>query len=622
MAAGKTSRDQERRRSTIERMATAALAAMFGLAILTAAFWALSVQADIRARIQVSEQRSKDVALAVQVERQTDKVTLDFAKVRLALTEAGDPNRPDASALVEQFHQDLARASESARAAGAGGVHEGLTIVGQRFDTLIALPAGSPEFTSAAADLERALLKVTDTSSAIMTQVAARYEAREDALVAGQYRVLVLAVCLTGLVGVGGLGVIRVLRGRVFRPMAANARYMADLAEGEFDTPPPYLDRPDELGDMARAIDTFRLAALERRRARLQHEAESEAFEQQRISRAEEAERLAQEREEIIDGLSEALEQLAVGDISVRIARPFPAGFDQLRIDFNASMEALGRVMDSILEATEAVSFGASELSRAANTLATRTDQQTLSVKESASSLARLQDEVEATMGSADRVLAVVNATRQSAERSTAVMASAIEAMRKIEVSSGQIGQISSLIDEIAFMTNLLALNAGVEAARAGEAGRGFAVVAMEVRSLAQRSADAAREIKALVTRSDGEVAAGVSQVNETGAALGEIVSQIGAVSGLVAEIAESNRNQTASLGAIRGAVHVIDEITRNNASMVGEATTASQVLADEATGLTASVSKFKGHSRVSEATEDDSPEREIAMAEIDKLFG
>jgi methyl-accepting chemotaxis protein len=166
--------------------------------------------------------------------------------------------------------------------------------------------------------------------------------------------------------------------------------------------------------------------------------------------------------------------------------------------------------------------------------------------------------------------------------------------MGEIEKSSGQITSIIGVIDEIAFQTNLLALNAGVEAARAGEAGRGFAVVAQEVRALAQRSADAAKEIKTLIANSGAQVERGVKLVGETGRALGEIVEKVGQIDGLISEIAQSSKEQATGLSEVNVAVNQMDQVTQQNAAMVEEATAASASLRSEAGELRQIVGRFK----------------------------
>jgi methyl-accepting chemotaxis protein len=187
----------------------------------------------------------------------------------------------------------------------------------------------------------------------------------------------------------------------------------------------------------------------------------------------------------------------------------------------------------------------------------------------------------------------VVDAARRDAEGNAEVMRQTQAAMGEIEASANQISQIIAVIDEIAFQTNLLALNAGVEAARAGEAGRGFAVVAQEVRALAQRSADAAKEIASLITTSQGQVSNGVALVGRTGAALEGIVGKVGEIAGLVSAIASSSQEQAVGLGQVNTAVAQMDRATQQNAAMVEETTAASQSLAREADQLAELVEGF-----------------------------
>lgn len=430
-------------------------------------------------------------------------------------------------------------------------------------------------------------------------------------------------VAALALAGAGACALVWLARRRILAPLRTLTAYVASMEQGDYLDSAPPSQRQDEVGELARAIERFRLAALERRRDRLDHDAEIQAFRDQLGARSAEAELLARDRADIIDRMGEALEQLATGDLSVRLHEPFSPGLDQVRIDFNVSMEALGRVMDSILEATEAVSFGATELSRAATRLAAQTDQQEGSVRGSCASLGELRREVASTTASAEQVLSVVEQAQGAVERSSEIMRATTETMERIEGSSGSISRISEVINEIVFQTNMLALNAGIEAARAGEAGRGFAVVATEVRSLAQRTGAAAKEISELATTSTVEVAAGVENVRATAAVLADIVRQVDHASALITGIATSCRSQTDSIGAINDAVQLIDRITRENVLMVSEATSASQVLAGEADALTGSISRFKGRLTQSEDGDGDGePARATAMAEIDRLFG
>ena len=237
--------------------------------------------------------------------------------------------------------------------------------------------------------------------------------------------------------------------------------------------------------------------------------------------------------------------------------------------------------------------IGVSLIGAAADDLSKRTEQQAASLEETAAALDQITATVRRTAEGAQQASRAVSVARTDAERSGVVVKEAVSAMARIESSARQISQIIGVIDEIAFQTNLLALNAGVEAARAGDAGRGFAVVASEVRALAQRSADAAKEIKSLISASSQEVETGVKLVGDTGDSLSGIVAKVLEISDLVGEIAASAQEQAGGLNEVNAAVNQMDTVTQQNAAMVEESTAASHSLAVETAELTRLVSQF-----------------------------
>jgi methyl-accepting chemotaxis protein len=239
------------------------------------------------------------------------------------------------------------------------------------------------------------------------------------------------------------------------------------------------------------------------------------------------------------------------------------------------------------------VRAGAAEINTASDDLARRAERTAASLEESAAALDEITAAVRKSAEGANAARDAVMAAKAGAEASAKVVDDTVEAMVTIEGSSRQISTIIGVIDEIAFQTNLLALNAGVEAARAGDAGRGFAVVATEVRALAQRSADAAKEIKTLISSSGRQVEAGVKLVGETGKALGRIVAQVNQLNALVTDIAASAQEQATALAEVNTAVNQMDQVTQQNAAMVEQSTAASHSLAGEAAELARLVGQF-----------------------------
>ena len=294
-----------------------------------------------------------------------------------------------------------------------------------------------------------------------------------------------------------------------------------------------------------------------------------------------------------LTNIGAGLSRLSANDVRHGIDRPFGPSFEQLRLDFNRANENLRAALEQIARGSVAIQAGSAEIATASDDLSKRTEQQAASLEETAAALDQITATVNKTAEAAGHAKEVVTAASQSAEKSGQVVQDAMAAMGAIERSAGEISQIIGVIDEIAFQTNLLALNAGVEAARAGEAGKGFAVVASEVRALAQRSADAAKQIKKLISTSTAQVASGVELVGETGRALTRICGQVAEISGIVAAISSSAKEQATGLAEVNTAVNQMDQITQQNAAMVEESTAASRSLADEAGELSALVARF-----------------------------
>ena len=300
------------------------------------------------------------------------------------------------------------------------------------------------------------------------------------------------------------------------------------------------------------------------------------------------------ERVRAVDDIADGLSALANGDLTARIEKPFIPSLEKIRLDFNESIGKLEQAMLSVSTNTDGIASGSEEIRSASDNLAKRTEQQAAAVEETAAALEQITQTVADSSKRATEAGQLVSRTKSGAEKSGEVVKNAISAMDQIENSSREISNIIGVIDDIAFQTNLLALNAGVEAARAGEAGKGFAVVAQEVRELAQRSAKAAKEIKALITASSSQVKNGVELVGETGTALQQIVNEVQEINANVIAIVEASREQSTGLQEINKAVNAMDQNTQQNAAMVEESTAASHSLAKEAKSLRDLVAQFR----------------------------
>ena len=372
-----------------------------------------------------------------------------------------------------------------------------------------------------------------------------------------------------GAAFIGTVGTVLVSSSKICTPYVNTVLRMEALAAGDTDTPINYTDHKDCVGRMTKAMATFRDNAVE-----LQNGAKA----QERI---------------VVDALGMGLKKLSQNQLDFQINESFPGSYEALRQDFNAAVSSLADTIRSVRASASSVNGGATEIRSASDDLASRNERQAANLEEAAAAMNQVTDNIKLTAERATVVQRTVASTHQEATEGGEVVARATTAMGAIEKSAQEIGQIISVFDSIAFQTNLLALNAGVEAARAGDAGKGFAVVANEVRALAQRSADAAKDIKELITASTQQVEGGVTLVAETGALLEKILASVGEISGAMNEIADNANAQSVNLQQINTTVGEMDRMTQQNAAMVEQSTAASRSLADEANELTALVTRF-----------------------------
>ena len=461
-----------------------------------------------------------------------------------------------------------------------------------------AMQAGQSDQTDKAkallAKADGLLIPTTVDVVALNDEIITAVGAKSDELTDQTDSTILTSLTVVGITfALGILAALFVAAKGITTPIVRLRDQMTSLAQGHTDAPVEGQDRRDEVGQMAAAVSVFRDNAIER------HRLEQEADSNRSLSERERMAREAQKAEEAanvqfaVDQLGAALDRLANGDVAYRMETPFVSHLDGLRANFNGSVANLQEALQDVGRNARGIDAGANEIRSAADDLSKRTEQQAASVEETAAALEEITTTVKDSSRRAEEVGGLVARAREGAEKSGSVVRQAVTAMNEIEKSSGEITNIISVIDEIAFQTNLLALNAGVEAARAGEAGKGFAVVAQEVRELAQRSAKAAKEIKALITASGEHVRSGVQLVGQTGKALEVIVTEVQDINRHIHAIVESSREQAVGLQEINTAVNTMDQGTQQNAAMVEQSTAASHSLAREAASLNTLLSRF-----------------------------
>ncbi len=443
----------------------------------------------------------------------------------------------------------------------------------------------------------------------------------------------------------------------VSNPITDLTKSMKELAEGNFGVVLPGLGRKDEIGNIAKAVEEFKVKAAEK----AQHEAAEKADQERRadVARQETARREAEQRTErdklaesereaamakmadefqatvggivqsaaagdfskrvALDGktgmilnvgtminslcdnvgkalhdLVQMLSGLADGDLTSRIIAEYRGDFAQLKDNANRAAERVGQTIGEIKVAAREVTSASAEISASTTDLSQRTEEQAASLEETSATMEEIAATVKKNAENAQQANDSTDKAREVADRGGEVVAKAVAAMAEIEAGSSKISDIIGVIDEIARQTNLLALNAAVEAARAGEAGRGFAVVASEVRTLAQRSSQAAKDIKDLITNSNGKVQEGVGLVNRAGTALGEIVNAIKEVAEIVAGIATASAEQSSGIEQVNKAISQMDEATQQNSALVEQNAATAKALEQQATTMDQRVAFFK----------------------------
>ncbi len=418
------------------------------------------------------------------------------------------------------------------------------------------------------------------------------------------------------------VGIYLFARRGIVGPVTGLSRLMRALADGDLEVDLTPFHSRSEIGAMAKAVEVFRGNAVYKRQQeieeaeRLEREARAVAEQHGReqamgeeiadlvsavangdLSRrlnleeknafyrslSERMNRLTETVDQLVRDIGEVLASLAAGDLTRQLDNDYQGAFGAIQQNLNATITKLAEIVGRIGGTAQSISRIAADVATGSGDLSERTEEQASSLEETAASTEQLDATVRANAQKAERASAKATHASHVARDGSQIATTAVEAIQRIAEASGRITEIIGVIDEIAFQTNLLALNAAVEAARAGDAGKGFAVVAQEVRILAQRSAQASKEIKGLILASDAEVNNGVEMVKKAGAALQGIVSAVQEVADLIHDIAAASKEQAAALEEVNATVSSLDAMTQKNAAMVEQTTAAAQSLDNQA---------------------------------------
>jgi len=430
---------------------------------------------------------------------------------------------------------------------------------------------------------------------------------------------LYLLIALASLAALVSVGAILIVIRRIASPIVATTAAMNELAKGNLDTTIRHADREDEIGTMAKALEIFRESLVKVRALEEQERAAAE----RRLARAQSMEAVVsdvgevvaaaaagdfsarlqidqadEQMQKLVAGINEinavvdsatsefarTLSAVAAGDLTVRVDAAYRGKFAELKGAINETVERLSSTVKTIQVTSAEVGLAAREINTGADDLSKRTEEQASSLEETAATTEELAASVKASAQASRQAAAIADEAMRAAQTGGAIAGQAVDAMARIESASQKISDIIRVIDDIAFQTNLLALNAAVEAARAGDAGKGFAVVASEVRTLAQRSGSAAKDISALISSSNTEVGEGVKLVRQAGEALEQILTASKKVASTIAEISAASGEQASG----------IDEMTQQNAALAEQSAASAGSLSGRIGQLNDLVAAFK----------------------------
>jgi methyl-accepting chemotaxis protein len=426
---------------------------------------------------------------------------------------------------------------------------------------------------------EKMISEMETLTQAILEKLSIEQEAN---VAESQRNEAFLLVIPASTIIIGVFAAIWIIATQIRRPLVKIIVTMQQIAEGKLDTAIPFVEKRDEIGEMAHALVVFKDACIAKIHGDI--EIEKERCRSADEHRRAEEKKIQHERELVLvlAWLGAGLAKLSAKDLTSRITQDVPDAYRQLQADFNAALTQLEDAISEVTSGAEIIRSGIGQITIAAADLSGRTEQQGAALEKISVTREEITVSVKEAAESALRASNIVGETKSEAEKSGEIVRQAVYAIEGIKNSSENIGHIIAVINEIALQTNLLALNASVEAARAGEAGKGFAVVALEVRALAQRSAAAAKETKVLITAASSEVDQGVELIGQTIKALGNIVNKIGDLDKVVADIANKAKEQATRFAEINVAIGQMDQNTQKNTAMVEETTVATNELQRE----------------------------------------